>query len=148
MNPIRERYLLDLNSLVAFGDPDHTHHRAIQKWFISKGKGDWGVCPMTEAGFIRVTTNPAYRPATRTIAQAIAVLADFATHPGYRYWSMSDSWTRLTAPFATRIFGHQQVSDAYLLGLAVKEGGVLVTFDNAIRFLAGSEYSRNVLVLE
>jgi toxin-antitoxin system PIN domain toxin len=140
--------LLDLNSLVAFGDPDHKHHRVIQKWFLSSGKDDWGVCPLTEAGFVRVTTNPVYRPASRTVAQAAAVLADFATHPGYRYWPISDKWTVLTAPFSVRIFGHQQVTDAYLLGMAVKEGGVLVTFDTGIRYLAGSEYSRHLLVLE
>jgi hypothetical protein len=35
-----------------------------------------------------------------------------------------------------------------LLGLAVKESGVLVTFDKAIKYLAGAIYSQNVLVLE
>ncbi len=54
----------------------------------------------------------------------------------------------LTAPFAARIFGHQQVTDAYLLGLAIKENGVLVTFDKGIQYMAGAEFSRNVLLLE
>ena len=142
------RYLLDLNALIAFGDHDHEHHQAIQKWFISSGKTDWGVCPLTEAGFIRITTNPAYRPMSRTTAQATVILADFATHPGYRYWPITEKWTVLTAPFSARLFGHQQVTDAYLLGLAVKEKGVLVTFDRGIRYLAGSKYSRNLLVLD
>jgi toxin-antitoxin system PIN domain toxin len=144
----RQGFWLDLNSLVAFGDPDHKNHRAVQKWFLSVGKDNWGVCSLTEAGFVRVTTNPAYRPVSRTVDQAAAVLADFATHPGYRYWPISDKWTALTAPFRARIFGHQQVTDAYLLGLAVKEGGVLVTFDAGIRYLAGPEYGQNVLVLD
>jgi len=46
------------------------------------------------------------------------------------------------------LFGHQQVTDAYLLGLAVKENGVLVTFDRGIKYLAGSQFQRNLLVLE
>ena len=99
MSSIKPRYLLDLNALIAFGDPDHEHHQAIQKWFISSGNADWGVCPLTEAGFVRVTTNPNYQPASRTIQQATAVLADFATHPGYRYWPIADKWAALTAPF-------------------------------------------------
>jgi hypothetical protein len=40
------------------------------------------------------------------------------------------------------------VTDAYLLGLAIKEDGVLVTFDPGIRYMAGAEFSRNVLVLQ
>jgi len=40
------------------------------------------------------------------------------------------------------------MTDAYLLGLAIKEKGVLVTFDKGIRLMAGVEFSRNVLLLE
>jgi hypothetical protein len=69
---------------------------------------------------------------------------------GYRYWKIDDNedWVTLTAQFAARIFGHQQVTDAYLLGLAIKENGVLVTFDRGIKYMAGAEFSRNVLVLD
>ena len=148
MSSTKPRFLLDLNSLIALGDPDHQHHQAIHKWFQSSGKADWGVCPLTEAGFIRVTTNPVYRPSSRTVRQATAILADFATAPGYRYWPIAESWATLTAPFSARLFGHQQVTDGYLLGLAVKGRGVLVTFDKAIKYLAGAVYSQNVLVLE
>jgi toxin-antitoxin system PIN domain toxin len=148
VNPNKAHYLLDLNALIALADHDHEHHTLMQEWFISSGRVDWGVCPLTEAGFVRVTTNPGHRPTSRTIAQAAAVLADFATHPGYRYWSIAGSWAVLTAPFSACLLGHQQVTDAYLLGLAVKENGVLVTFDKGIKYLAGKDYSRNLLVLE
>jgi toxin-antitoxin system PIN domain toxin len=144
----KAHYLLDLNALIAFGDPDHEHHQAMQEWFMASGKADWGVCPLTESGFVRITTNPSYSPASRTIAQATAILSDFAGHPGYRYWTITDPWAALTALFSARLLGHQQVTDAYLLGLAVKEKGVLVTFDKAIKYLAGTEYSRNLLVLD
>lgn len=49
---------------------------------------------------------------------------------------------------AARIFGHQQVTDAYLLGLAIKEEGALVTFDKGIQYMAGAEFSQHVLLLE
>jgi predicted nucleic acid-binding protein len=61
---------------------------------------------------------------------------------------MRTSWTSLVAPFAGRLYGHQQITDAYLLGLAIKENGVLVTLDRAFRQMAGPKYSKNVLVLE
>ena len=143
----RRKYLLDLNTLIALAEPDHEFHKPAGKWFQAEGKENWGVCPLTEAGFIRITVHPKYRPATRTVQQATAILASFAEHPGYRYWPMADSWVTLTAPFSARIFGHQQVTDAYLLGLAIKEHGILVTFDSGFRVLAGEEYGQNLRVL-
>lgn len=61
---------------------------------------------------------------------------------------MTESWAELTAPLALRIFGHQQVRDAYLLGMAIKEIAVLVTFDCGLRYMAWPEFSRHLLVLE
>jgi hypothetical protein len=66
----------------------------------------------------------------------------------YWYCPMDESWITLTARFASRVRGHQQVTDAYLLGLAIKENGVLVTFDKGIQYMAGAEFSQNVLLLE
>lgn len=143
----KRKYLLDLNTLIALAEPDHEFHKPAENWFQAEGKENWGVCPLTESGFIRITTHPKYRPASRTVQQAAAVLASFAKHPGYRYWPIVDSWATLTAPFAARIFGHQQVTDAYLLGLAIKEHGVLITFDSGFGVLAGTEYGKNLRVL-
>lgn len=148
-----QNYLLDLNVLIALLDPIHQHYRATQDWFISSGHDHVGLCPITEMGFLRVTTNPAYRPAPRTMEEAIAILQALSGHPRFAhplhgYWEIKDRWTDLTARFAGRIKGHQQVTDAYLLGLAIKEDGALVTFDKRIQYMAGAEFSRNVLVLE
>jgi hypothetical protein len=61
---------------------------------------------------------------------------------------MTTGWIDLAAPFRDRLFGHQQVADAYLLGLAVKENGVLISLDRAILYLAGPQYRKHLLVLE
>jgi len=143
----RPRYLLDLNALISLADPDSIHYKTMHRWFNSTGKNDWGVCPLTESGFVRVTTNPKYSGATRTVAQAAAVLAEFSKVKGYRYWPLSGSWAEVTSPFANRIKGHQQVTDAYLLGMAIRAHGVLVTFDASIAYLAGNEFSDNLLTL-
>jgi len=147
VNSNKARFLLDLNALISLVDPDSIQYRSMQEWFDSTGKADWGVCPLTETGFVRVTTNPAFGGATRTVAQATAILSELAKRPGYRYWPIAEKWAILTAPFAARVLGHQQVTDAYLLGLAVKEKGVLVTFDQGLRYLAGREFGGNLLVL-
>lgn len=147
MNSIRAQYLLDLNALISLADVDSTHYQSIHRWFDAGGGRNWGVCSLTESGFVRVTTNPAYRGPTRTVEQATAILAGFALHSGYRYWPIAEKWAVLTAPFSARLIGHQQVTDAYLLGLAVKQNGILVTFDKALRYLAGAEFSGHLLVL-
>ncbi len=142
------RTLFDVNFLIALLEPEHDSFQKAQEWFKSSARNNWGVCPLTEIGFVRITTNPSFVPGPRTREQATSILKDLATRPGYHYWPVADSWNTLTAPFADRIFGHQQVTDAYLLGLAIKEDGVLVTFDRGLRYMAGAEFSRNLHILE
>lgn len=141
--------LLDLNVLIALTEPSHSHHQKARQWFTTSGKHRWGICPLTEAGFIRVTTNPAFPSGPRSIGQAIAIIQALKGYPGFCYWEMreSEGWVRVTAPFASRIIGHQQVMDAYLLGLAVQEKGVLVTFDKAIVSLAGADLAKHVQLI-
>ncbi len=140
--------LLDLNVLIALTDPEHQQHQKVRNWFTSSGRENWAVCPLTETGFLRVTTNPAFRPGPRTLEQAIAILQAIKGHPGYWFCPIDESWVILTARFAARIRGYQQVTDAYLLGLAIRENRELVTFDKGFQYLAGAEFSENVLVLE
>jgi toxin-antitoxin system PIN domain toxin len=140
--------LVDLNVLIALTDPEHKHHKKARNWLTSAGREWLGICPLTEAGFLRVTTNPAFHPGPRTLEQAIAILQVLKGRDDYWYCPIDESWVTLTAGFASRIFGHQQVTDAYLLGIAIKERGVLVTFDRGLQYMAGTEFSQNVLLLE
>ena len=142
----KPKYLADLNILMALTDENHLHHAQTAEWLDGPGRHDWGVCALTAAGFLRLSTNPKIRSAS--IEEASDVLASLTDHPGYRFWPIMDDWVTLAAPFIERVYGHQQITDAYLLGLAVKEGGVLVTMDKAIRHLAGTRYRQNVLLLE
>lgn len=132
--------------LIALTEPAHVHHGAAQRWFTGQPALSWGVCPLTEAGFVRVTTNPSFRPVPRSIGQAVAILQMLRDYPGYSFWEIDESWITLTAPFAARISGHLQVTDAYLLGLAIRNKGILVTFDKGVEMLAGT-FRNHVLVL-
>jgi toxin-antitoxin system PIN domain toxin len=134
-----------VNILIALAEPTHIHHRMVMKWFNTPGL-DWGLCAFSEAGFLRVATNP--KAASYTVEEASILLMALASHSGYRYWPITAGWSTLAAPFRERIFGHQQITDTYLLGLAIKENGVLVTLDKAFKFLAGEQYCKHLLVLE
>jgi len=81
------------------------------------------------------------------MAQARAMLQMLKEYPGYSYWEMDESWEMLTDLFAARISGHQQVTDAYLLGMAIRRNGVFVTFDSGVEMLAGPEFRGNVHIL-
>lgn len=140
--------LLDVNVLIALTEPGHAHHQKALEWFDSSSRNFLGICPLTEAGFLRVTTNPAFRPGPRSLEQSKAVIQLLKGHPRYWYFEIGKSWVDLTARFASRILGHQQVTDAYLLGLAIEEDGELVTFDRGLKYMAGSEFRRNLHLLE
>ena len=137
------RYLLDVNVLVAILDEDHIHHQAATKWFDTPGL-QWAICAFTEAGFLRYMTRP--RTGGMSMEEATAMLTRLTQEPGYRYQPISADWTTLCGRFFKRLFGHNQVTDAYLLGLAVRDGLVLATFDRAILHLA-REHHKHVLIL-
>lgn len=139
------RYLLDVNVLVALLAENHIHHRLVTAWFNTSGL-KWAICPFTEAGFLRNATAP--RPDQITMGEATAILASMAQHPGYHYQPIAADWQTLCSPLFPRLYGTKQVTDAYLLGLALREGMVLVTMDKAILHLAGKEYAEHVLLLE
>lgn len=141
----KPQYLLDVNVLIALTQPEHMHHSMVMKWFNTPGL-NWGLCAFSEVGFLRISSNPAV--GKLTVEDGTKMLAALTNHRGYRFWPISAGWAALAAPFHQRVFGHQQITDAYLLGLAIKENGVLVTTDKAIGFLAGPQYIKNVLVLE
>ena len=139
------RYLLDVNLLVALTTRSHVHHRVAKAWFYASSRLPWAICAFTEAGFLRNATAP--RAGGISMSEATAILKQLAKHPGYRYLPITADWPTLCGPFFSRLYGTKQVTDAYLLGLAVREGLVLTTFDKALLHLAG-EHRKHVLVLE
>lgn len=141
------RSLPDLNVLIALTDPDHKLNTRAREWFVSR-QGTWGLCPLTESGYIRVTINPVMSKGERSLEQSIAILQALKGRGDHLYWEIDSSWVDLTAPFASRIQGHQQVTDAYLLGLAIRGEGEVVTFDRGLSYLAGTEFRKNVRLLE
>jgi uncharacterized protein len=141
--PEARRYLLDVNVLVALLDEGHVHHRRSTSWFDTPGL-QWAICPFTEAGFLRYMTRP--QNGGLSMHEATLMLARLAQEPGYHHQAISTNWHTLCSPLFKRLFGHNQITDAYLLGLAIHHGLILVTFDKTILHLAG-EYRTSALVL-
>ena len=141
-------FLLDVNALIALLHRDHVSHKIVKHWFQQTGGRDWVTCPMTEASFVRIVSNPKFSEPSLDIIEALEMLRIVTKLPGHRFWAMDVDFLDAVEPFTERLFGHQRVSDAYLLGLAVKKKGRLVTLDRAIKALAGSDFRGYVLLLE
>ena len=120
------------------------HHKLVEDWFGSSGL-QWALCAFTEADVLRFFTRP--KTGSLSMEQVTAMLDTLKQQPGFYYLPITADWQTLTRPFSKRLHGHNQVTDAYLLGVAVREELTLATFDTAILHFAG-EYREDVLTLE
>jgi toxin-antitoxin system PIN domain toxin len=125
------RSLLDVNVLIALLDADHASHGAAIKWFSDHGSDGWASCPITENGCARIMSHPSY-PNARTVGEVIQRLRAATAHKAHEFWADSVSLLDGDAVDPMRVHGPRQLTDAYLLALAVANNGRLVTFDSAI----------------
>lgn len=123
-------YLLDTNVLIALAWPNHVHHRETLEWFQAKASKGFRTCPITQTGFVRISSNPAFTPNPPTPVEALALLQQITQLSGHGFWP--DDLPLGETLLAT----HRQVTDAYLLALAAAHDGVLATLDRGIRVLA------------
>ena len=128
-------YLLDTNVLIALLWPSHAQHDRAVKWFVGHRARGWATCPLTEAGFVRIVSNPAFSRDAVTPREAAGVLAANTAAKDHVFWPDELPFTGAVAFSGPRLVGHQQVTDAYLLGLALRRSGVLVTLDERITAL-------------
>jgi toxin-antitoxin system PIN domain toxin len=129
-------FLLDVNVLVALAWPSHVHHAAADAWFVEDGRKAWATTPVTENGFVRVSSNPRAIDGAVSPATAVALVAEMRRQRGHAFWPADISLADLDPPDLAAVVGHRQVTDAYLLALARRHEGVLVTFDDGLRPLA------------
>jgi toxin-antitoxin system PIN domain toxin len=125
-------YLLDINVLVALFDASHVHHEPAHRWFAATGKASWATCQLTENGFVRVISNPAYKSVSATPAEAALRLRAFCSVQEHVFWPDTASITDASVFDLALLRGHQQMTDLYLAGLAQHNGGKLATFDASI----------------
>lgn len=121
--------LLDVNALVALAWDSHIHHAQMREWFVAHSETGWATCPLTESGFVRVSSNPKVLPSAIGVEAARGVLASLRALAGHQFLIDDVSITDADVP---SLAGHRQVTDAHLLTLARRHGLRLVTFDSGL----------------
>ena len=140
------RALLDVNVLIALLDSDHASHDSAISWFSKHAREGWASCPITQNGCIRVMSNPGY-PNPLPVQAVIEHLAEACHQEIHEFWQ--DSVSLLDSDVdSTRIHGPRQLTDIYLLALALQHEGRLVTFDSGVPLAAVRKATKqNLLIL-
>lgn len=125
------RALLDVNVLIALLDASHVHHCLASRWLGEHLDAGWASCPMTQNGCIRIMSAPAY-PGDHLASEVASRLAGACRHPAHAFWPEDISVLDEGRVRWMALAGHRQITDAYLLALAVRNGGRLVTLDRRI----------------
>jgi toxin-antitoxin system PIN domain toxin len=143
---LAKRYLPDVNVLIALSNPGHVGFRAAARWMSGVTTEKLLLCAVTEAGFVRLSAAP--QVGGRDLHEAIGLLEEIRRLPSCERLAIDGGWLELIRPLRARLHGYRQVTDALLLGLAVRNNSILVTLDRAIQSIAGNEFATNLLVLE
>lgn len=125
------RALLDVNVVLALLDRDHVDHSRARVWLENELTEGWASCAITQNGFVRIISQPRY-PNPMAPGQAMDRLRAATASGLHEFWPCTPSLLDSDVIDSSRIHGAGQVTDAYLLALAVAHRGRLVTFDRSI----------------
>lgn len=136
-----------MNVLIALLDAAHVEHARAGEWMRSEVRHGWASCAITQNGFVRIVSQPRY-PGAVSPAVAIERLAHATRASDHEHWPCEASALDPATLEGGRIHSGRQLTDGYLLALAVARGGRFVTFDRSVPLSAvpGARPS-NLLVL-
>ncbi len=139
------RALLDVNVLIALLDSAHVHHRVATAWLDDNLDQGWASCPLTQNGCLRILSSPSY-PSPLPLTEVADRLAQATAHASHAFWADSVSLLDGGRISWRHVLSGRQLTDAYLLALAVDRGGCFVTFDRglALQAVRGAEVERLV----
>lgn len=140
------RALLDVDVLIALLDAAHVHHHEARAWLEANIAEGWASCPITQNGCIRILSQPAY-PGAQPPAVIAARLAEAVETRWHEFWADDLTVVEPGALGWQQILSSRQLTDAYLLALAVRRGGRLVTLDRAAPLAAVAGVSAQHLVI-
>ena len=78
--------LLDVNILTTLLWPTHEHHDAAHRWFQARGHARWATTPLTQLGFARLASNPAFSRDALSVQAAVGLLEANLAHVGHEFW--------------------------------------------------------------
>ena len=125
------RALLDVNVLIALLDADHSLHARATQWFGANARAGWASCPITENGCARIMSHPGY-PNALPVRAVMERLAEASASSLHKFWPDDFSLLDTQVANCARIHGPRQITDVYLIALAVRRGGQFVTLDTAV----------------
>lgn len=121
-----------MNVLIALIDPAHIAHDLVHQWFESEGRHAWATCPITENGVLRIIGQPAYPNTPGSPAAVAPIVQGLRNHPGHHFWPDSISLIGTSNVDPGALLTPGQVTDSYLLALAVSQNGKLATLDRRL----------------
>ena len=125
-------HLLDVSVLIALCDSAHEFHDEASAWFRQIQPDGWATCPLTENGLVRILGHPSYPGGPGSPAKARPLLQALVRTPGHSFWSDEISIGDSAAfPSLARTTA-ANLTDLYLLALAVHHGAAFATFDRRI----------------
>ena len=125
-------YLLDVNVLIALMDRSHVHHEAAHGWFGELKADRWATCPMTENAVVRIMGSPSYVNWPGSLLIVARLLQRMTASPGHVFWADDIGLFSCPEVDVDRMLAPAQVTDSYLLALAVVHGGKLASFDRRL----------------
>ena len=129
------RALLDINVLIALLDSDHSLHERAHEWFSRNVRSGFASCPITQNGCVRIMSHPGY-PNALPVRPVVERLREATRSPHHEFWPDDCSLLDTRIADASRIHGPRQLTDLYLLALAVGRNGRFVTFDTSVALSA------------
>ena len=125
------RALLDVNVLIALHDRDHVHHERAALWFEANIAQGWASCPLTQNGCLRIMSQPQYS-SPQFLAVLVQMLRSSTQTRFHAFWPDALSILDESAFVHRHMHSARQLTDLYLLALAVQRRGRLVSFDQRI----------------
>ena len=140
-------FLLDVNVLIALIDRTHVNHDAAHEWFAGVGSANWATCPITENGVIRIVGRTSYPNSPGSPTAVAALLRKLSALPGHVFWPDMLSLLNASLVDISGLTSPRQVTDSYLLALAVSRSGQLATFDRRLssKAVIGGEHALCVI---
>jgi toxin-antitoxin system PIN domain toxin len=140
-----DAHLLDANALIALCWPSHEHHGRMLAWFKTHAVQGWATCAMTQGAFVRVVLQPAFSgsaAAKITVNDAAELLLRNTSHTQHRFVNLDFGFAEVLATCTGGLYGHRQITDAWLLTAAIKSGMRLLSFDAGIPSLLATQAER------
>lgn len=125
------RALLDVNVLIALNDQGHIHHTLANQWMAQHMHLGWASCPLTQNGMLRIMSQASYVN-SQPLKILFQMLRRETQHAQHTFWPDDLSLLDETHIDADKLLSPSQLTDAYLLALAVKNQGRFITLDKRI----------------